>query len=90
MRRGNGEGSVRQRPDGRWEARYYVPKGTGRQRCSIFGKTKAETSSRLREALAARGNGLQPAPARETVEALSDHMGVRCPLVSAAADSGLL
>ena len=44
-RAANGMGSIRQRSDGRWEARYTTP--DGRQR-SVYGKTQAEVSLKLR------------------------------------------
>lgn len=47
-RRGNNEGSIRHRSDGRWEARISVGDG---QRRSLFGKTRAEVAKRLSEAL---------------------------------------
>ena len=46
----NGTGSIRQRPDGRWEARYtvgYDPK-TGKQiRKSLYGKTLKEVRDKM-------------------------------------------
>ena len=44
-KRANGEGTIRKRPDGRWEARYVSPKD-GRQR-SLYGKTRAEVRQKL-------------------------------------------
>ena len=44
-RASNGMGSVRQRSDGRWEARYTTP--DGRQR-SIYAKSEAEVTKKLR------------------------------------------
>jgi len=43
-RRGHGEGSVRRRPDGRWEARIRLPDGS---RASAYGKTRAEAVREL-------------------------------------------
>ena len=43
-RRGNSEGSIRLRTDGRWEARYSLPDGSRR---SIMGKTRAEVREKL-------------------------------------------
>lgn len=43
-RRGNGEGSVRKRPDGTWEARLRLDDG---RRKSFYGKTRAEASRKL-------------------------------------------
>jgi integrase len=45
MRPENGTGSIRLRPDGRYEARIYLPDG---KRKSIFGKTKREVSDKLK------------------------------------------
>ena len=42
-RRGNGEGTITRRKDGRWEARYYAPTlNNGTKRKTIYGKTQAE------------------------------------------------
>jgi len=52
-RRGNGEGSVYQRPDGRWCATYssgYDAQGR-RKRSTVFGTTKADAQDKLRAAL---------------------------------------
>ena len=52
--RGNGEGSIRKRPDGRWEARYYTgrdPKTGKNKRKSVFGKTRKEVAEKLRDRL---------------------------------------
>lgn len=43
-KRGNGEGSIRRRKDGRYEGRY--TDGAGRQR-SVYGKTRKETAKKL-------------------------------------------
>ena len=67
MRQANGDGSISRRSDGRWEARYYVPQGTGRARKYIYARTAAECRSRLRQALRDRDSGVVPVPARETV-----------------------
>lgn len=47
-RASNGMGSVRQRPDGRWEARFSLP--DGRQR-SVYAKTEKDVTQKLRAAL---------------------------------------
>lgn len=44
-KRANGEGSIRKRPDGRWEARYVSPKD-GKQR-SLYGRTRTEVRQKL-------------------------------------------
>ena len=53
-RRGNGEGSIRKRADGRWEGRYTVGTdyATGKRIVkSIFGKSQSEVRDRLRKAI---------------------------------------
>ena len=49
-RRGNGEGTVSKRKDGRWEGRTFVllPNG-GRVRRTVYGRTKAEVVDKLAE-----------------------------------------
>jgi len=55
-RRARGEGSIRQRPNGSWEARFVVgvdPK-TGKDiRKSVYGKTQKEVRKKMTEAIAA-------------------------------------
>ena len=48
-RRKNGAGSLRQRPDGRWEGRYYIGTNlSGFPKCkSVYGATKAECEEKL-------------------------------------------
>lgn len=46
-RRSQGDGSIRQRPDGRWEARVTLPDG---KRKSIYGKTQKDVRAKLRDA----------------------------------------
>lgn len=58
-------GSVRQRTNGLWEARY---RDNGRSR-SVYGKTKREAQERLRASLTAADNGLRPVKQRVTVAA---------------------
>lgn len=41
---GNGEGNIRQRPDGRWEGRYHDASG---KRRSVYGKTRQDVANRL-------------------------------------------
>lgn len=68
-RRGRGEGSVEELPDGRWRA--VLSLGTGpdgkRVRRKFYGKTKAEALGKLREAQAAHAGGTLTAPTRLTV-----------------------
>jgi integrase len=57
-RRGNGEGTITRRNDGRWEARYYVPTVNGTKRKTIYGKTQAEVRDKLTKALSDRIDGI--------------------------------
>jgi integrase len=57
-RRGNGEGTISRRKDGRWEGRYYVPTGNGPKRRVIYGKTRTEVSDKLTKALSDRTDGI--------------------------------
>lgn len=65
-RRGNNEGSIVQRSDGRWMARVTLPDGSRR---SLYGKTRAEVAGKLTDALGDVKKG-KPLPAeKETVGA---------------------
>lgn len=64
-RNAQGAGSIRQRPDGRWEARYTVGSdpGTGKPiRKSIYGATQQEVRKRLTAALNQLDTGTYHAP----------------------------
>lgn len=55
-----GGGTIRQRPDGRWEARYTlgIDPGTGKQiQKSVYGKTQKEVRQKLTAILADQDNG---------------------------------
>lgn len=54
-RRGNNDGSYRQRPDGTWEVRITLPNG---KRKSLYGKTHKEVQRTHREALDEMDRGL--------------------------------
>lgn len=56
-RRGNGEGSIRQRSDGRWEALLTLPDG---KRKSLYATTRAAVNHKLVEAQRAIHQGLPP------------------------------
>ena len=56
-RRGNGEGSISRRKDGRWEARYTVYADESVQRPVLYGKTRKEAADKLAKALADRASG---------------------------------
>lgn len=69
-RAANGAGSIRKRPDGKWEARYTVGNdpGTGKQvRRSVYGKTQAEARKKMAAAVAALDAGTYFEPERVTV-----------------------
>ena len=65
-RRGSGEGTIRQRADGRWEARY---RGADGKRKSLFGKSQAEGIARLKAARNDRDLGLPTRSERLTTGA---------------------
>lgn len=69
-KRANGEGTIRQRPDGRWEARYTVGRnpGTGKQvQRSVYGNTQREVRKKLTAALKDIDSGVYQDPSRLTV-----------------------
>src|SRR5215204_4840957 len=57
-RRGNGEGSITRRKDGRWMGRYTVHTTNGPKQKTIYGKTRAEVNQKLTKAMADRDGGL--------------------------------
>ena len=50
-KKGNGEGNIRQRKDGRYEARYCADTPEGLKRRSVYGKTRKEVADKLAEKL---------------------------------------
>ncbi len=48
-RNGDGEGNIRQRPDGRWEARYHDKDG---KRRSVYGKSRQDVANKLASKIA--------------------------------------
>jgi integrase len=65
-KRGNSEGSITKRSDGRYEARLTTPDG---KRRSFYGKTRAEASQKLLQAQKAVSDGLPLAGERQTMSA---------------------
>jgi integrase len=64
-KRGNGEGTIIRRADGRWEARVTLPDGT---RKSFYARSRQEAARRLTQALRDRDQGLPVGlNARQTV-----------------------
>ncbi|MBQ9851754.1 MAG: site-specific integrase [Ruminiclostridium sp.] len=69
-RAAQGSGSIRQRPDGRWEARVTIgtDPGTGKPiRRSIYGSTQNEVRKRMTEILRDLDKGVYQAPNKTTV-----------------------
>jgi integrase len=56
-RRGNGEGSIYQRKDGRWFGQYTVYTAKGPKYRYIYGKTRAVVAEKLTKAMADRDGG---------------------------------
>lgn len=66
-----GSGTIRQRKDGTWEARYTVGRdpGTGKQiQRSVYAKTKAEVAKKMRTATHEIDEGIYIEPSKLTVE----------------------
>jgi integrase len=57
-RRGNGEGTISRRKDGRWEARYTAQTPNGPKRKVLYGKTREDVAKKLTKAMADRDGGL--------------------------------
>jgi integrase len=57
-RRGNGEGSIRRRADGRWEGRYTVHTDEGPKQRTVYGRTRKDAAEKLTEVMAGRDKGL--------------------------------
>ncbi|MEW5653947.1 tyrosine-type recombinase/integrase [Streptomyces cinereoruber] len=66
--RANGEGTIYQRKDGRWEAAGYVLAADGsRKRVRVYGSTRREAADKLVEKIANSNRGLPVATADSTV-----------------------
>jgi integrase len=63
-KRGNGEGTITKRGDGRWEARLTAPEG---KRLALYGKTRQEVARKLAAAIRSRQEGVPMPPERLTV-----------------------
>src|SRR3712207_4917723 len=57
-RRGNGEGTITKRRDGRYEARYMVQTANGPKRKVLYGKTRSEVAQKRMKAMADRDGDL--------------------------------
>ncbi len=73
-RRGANEGTIRERRDGRWEARVILTGSDGRRRRrSLLARTRTEVRTKLQAALRAEASGLPSPGARLTTGAYLDH-----------------
>lgn len=82
QKRANGEGSIRKRSDGRWEARYVSPKD-GKQR-SVYGKTQKDVRQKLTQIMGDIDGGSYVDPVGMTVEQwLEEWLRVHCKHVKA-------
>ncbi|MGX5694801.1 tyrosine-type recombinase/integrase [Agromyces soli] len=73
-KRANGEGSVYQRKDGRWVGSTYVLRPDGaRRRKEVYGRTRSEVNSKLRELIASTERGIPMAGTSWSVSAYADH-----------------
>ena len=78
-RRGNQDGSIRRRSDGRWEGRVAVSVGGRIVRRSCYGQTRAAVQRRLRELAREMALGTHPAESRQTVaEYLTAWVAAEC------------
>ena len=66
-KRGNGEGSITKRKDGRWMARYTVHTANGPKRRHIYGRTRQEVAAMLAKAMIDRDGGIELDPSSVTV-----------------------
>ena len=70
-RRARGEGNLRQRKDGTWEARFVVgtDPGTGKEiRKSVYGRTQKEARQKMTEAIAALDKGAYREPCKMSLD----------------------
>jgi integrase len=64
-RRGNGEGTISRRKDGRWVARYFIETTEGKKRKALYARTRSEAASKLAAAIAERdGKPLTAEPSK--------------------------
>ena len=57
-KRGNGQGSIYRRTDGRWVGQYLVHTAKGPKYRYLYGKTRAVVAEKLTKAMADRDSGL--------------------------------
>jgi len=68
-KRANGEGTIGQRSDGRWQGRVSLPHGA---RKSVYGATQAEVRQKVKDLIRAHEDGVDVTARRETVAAYLD------------------
>jgi integrase len=68
-KRGNGEGSITKRADGRWMARYTAHTLKGPNRRHLYGRTRQEVAAKLAMAMTERDGGIELDPSSVTVDA---------------------
>jgi integrase len=56
-KRGNGEGSIYRRKDGRWVGQYMIYTAKGPKYRYLYDKTRAEVAEKLTKAMADRNGG---------------------------------
>lgn len=71
-RRGNGEGSIYHRQDGRWAADYWYEAEGKKKRKTVYAKTRREVAAKLATAQSHVSLGGAPAPERLTVRQYLD------------------
>lgn len=70
MRRGPGEGTIREREPGQWEGRVTITTADGRQaRRSVYGRSRADVRAKLATLAKAKASGLSIDGGRQTVGA---------------------
>jgi integrase len=58
-RRGNGEGTIARRKDGRWMGRYTIHTAKGPKQRAVYGRTQADVRVKLTKALSGRIDGIR-------------------------------
>lgn len=74
--RGNGEGTISKRKDGRWVGRYYTLTTGGPKRKAIYAGPRSEVSTLLAPAIAKR-DGKSPTTVEPSKLALSEYLAER-------------
>src|SRR4028118_32184 len=72
---GNGEGNIRRRPDGRWEARYCVETTEGLKRRSVYSWTRQDVANKLTAKIANKATELVEQATTEEAIKVRDFFG---------------